>query len=221
MSWLFTIALVIVLLIAGFMLFIFMPKPIVFFSPYTDTIAVCKQNHDVICKEILDKNCLDPVIPIYGLGEIKSFDYPEVYKSLRCMPYVRNAGIITIKPKFQQTREYGFAPIANHTVRYFYTIKESAGHKSGIWIDGEKRFFMEKEWICGDMSREHSLFNRDKERSTVVLFVDIDRHESIHEGRSPNQDIKKDEIMKMFEEGAYTPGNNEELAGDESDVDDS
>ena len=53
---------------------------------------------------------------------------------------------------------------------YFYTIQESAGHKSGIWIDGEKRFFTEKEWICGDMSREHSLFNKDKIYSKYFLY---------------------------------------------------
>lgn len=200
MNWAITIAIIIILLIAGFMLFFFMPKPQVFFNTYTDTIQVFKQLHDQIYKEVIDQNCDDPVIPIYGFGEIKSLNYPEIYQALRCMPYVRFAGIITIKPKFQQAKEYGFASVANHTVRYFYTLKESAGGRSGIWIDGEKRFFVEKEWICGDMSREHSLFNKDKERSTIVLFVDIDRHENIHEGRSPNLDIKKDEILKMFED---------------------
>ncbi len=228
MDWLFTISLSIVLLIAGFMLFFFMPKPKVFFDTYTNTIEIFKQNHELVCNEVLgnknlgetnlDDSSRDPVVPIYGFGEIKTYEYPIVYNCLRCVPYVRFAGIITIKPKFQQAREYGLDVIANHTMRYFYTLKESAGHKSGIWIDGEKRFFTEKEWICGDMSREHSLFNKDKERSSVVLFIDIDRHETIHEGRSPNKDIKKDEILKMFE-GEYMPGQRTELTIDDSDDD--
>ena len=201
MSLLITISIVIVLLIAGFMLFFFMPKPQVFFSPYTNTIAVFGMNHDVIKKEILQYTD-SPVIPIYGFGEIMSQNYPETYRLLRCMPYVRFAGVITLKPKFQQVKEYSYAAVADHTIRYFYTIKESGGHKSGIWVDGEKRFFSEKEWVCGDMSREHSLFNNDKESTSVVLFVDIDRHESIHVGSSPNLDLKKDEILKMFERGA-------------------
>ena len=72
----------------------------------------------------------------------------------------------------------------------------------------------EKEWICGDMSREHSLFNKDKDRKTVVLFIDIDRHECIHEGRSPNSDIKKDEIIRMFEPGVYEANAEQELSED-------
>ncbi len=220
MDWLFTVSLTIVLLIAGFMLFFFMPKPRVFFDPYTNTVEIFKQNHDLICGEVFDTNKLDdgqrdPVIPIYGFGEIKAYEYPVIYNCLRCVPYIRFAGIITIKPKFQQAREYGLDIVANHTIRYFYTLKESAGHKSGIWIDGEKRFFTEREWICGDMSREHSLFNRDKERSSVVLFIDIDRHETIHEGRSPNNNIKKDEILKMFD-GEYVPGRHADLSVDDS-----
>ena len=46
------------------------------------------------------------------------------------------------------------------------------------------------------MSREHSLFNKDKERAATVLFLDVDRDQSM--GNSPNIDINKDEILKMF-----------------------
>lgn len=193
------------------MLFFFMPKPKVFFDPYTDTISIFRNQHDKIKEEILSKNG-SPIVPIYGFGEIISREYPETYQLLRCMPYVRFAGILTLKPKFQQAKEYTVASVADHTIRYFYTIQESAGHKSGIWIDGEKRFFDEKEWICGDMSREHSLFNKDKERTSVVLFIDIDRHQNIHEGRSPNSDIKKDEILRMFEPGVYEANNTLEMS---------
>ena len=219
MNWLFTISIVIILLIAGFMLFFFMPKPKVFFDPYTNTISIFPTMHETIKAEII-KHETSPIIPIYGFGEIISRNYPKTYQLLRCIPYVRFAGIITLKPKFQQAKEYTIASVANYTIRYFYTIQESAGHKSGIWIDGEKRFFTEKEWICGDMSREHSLFNKDKERKTIVLFVDIDRHENIHEGRSPNSDIKKDEIIRMFESGVYESNTGQELSEDLSDDED-
>lgn len=199
MDLVFTIGLVIILLVVGFFLFIFMPKPTVFFDPYTNTIQVFAPNHDTIAEEIAAAKCDNPVIPIYGFGEIKSTRYPKLYELLRAVPYVRFAGLINIKPKFYQAREYGVDRVANHTIRYFYTIKESAGQKSGVWIDGTRKFFSEKTWICGDMSREHALFNKDKQRSTTVLFIDIDRHDSIHEGRSPNHDIKKDEIIKIFD----------------------
>jgi len=218
MNWIYTIAIVIALVVVGFLLFIFMPKPTVFFDPYTNTTQLFAQHHDEILRETTD--CLDPVIPIYGFQrDINSSEYPKIYELLRSMPYVRFAGIINIKPKFEQRREYGFADIANDTIRYFYTIKQSAIQKSGIWIDGSRKFFTDKEWICGDMSREHSLFNKDKLNHTTVLFIDIDRHPSIHNGCSPNNDIKKDEVLKMFEENAYIKGNTPELDGYESQDD--
>lgn len=199
MELVFTVGLAIVLIIAGFMLFMFMPKPTVFFDPYTNTIGVFAPNHDKIVEEVNKYGTHDSIIPIYGFGEIKSQEFPVIYELVRSMPYVRNVGIINIKPKFQQAKEYGLDRVANHTIRYFYTIKESCGLKSGIWIDGARKFFTEKEWICGDMSREHSLFNKDRDQYTTVLFVDIDRHEKIHEGRSPNSNLEQDEILKMFD----------------------
>ena len=48
------------------------------------------------------------------------------------------------------------------------------------------------------MSIEHSLFNKDKINKTIVLFIDIERPSSIHKGNSPNKDINKDEILKLF-----------------------
>jgi hypothetical protein len=195
MNWIFTTAIVIILLIAGFMLFFFMPKPTVFFDPYKDVTDILTPQYDAIKKESL-QDCITPVIPIYGFGDAKTSKYPDILSIVKTVPGIRLAGIINIKPKFQQVKEYGLAALANRTVRHFYTIQESAGHKSGIWIDGEKKFFDTKGYVCGDMSREHSLFNKDKERAATVLFLDVDRDQSM--GNSPNIDINKDEILKMF-----------------------
>lgn len=199
MTWLLTVSLVIVFIVVGLMFFIFMPKPTVFFQPYTDATKLFVQEHDDIYLEIMNDDTTTPVIPIYGMGITRTFKYPKLYELLRSVPYVRYAGIINLKPQFEQIREYGFDNVTDHTIRHFYTIKQSGTNKSGIWIDGEKRFFSEKEWILGDMSREHSLFNKNKEDYTTVVFIDVDRHESIHPGRSPNSDIKKDEVLKVFE----------------------
>lgn len=198
MPSIFTIAIFIILIVIGLLFFLFMPKVTVFFKPYTDTVDIFKNNYDEIKKEIDLVNDNNPVIPIYGFNKIQSYKFPKTYGFLQCLPCVQSAGIINLKPVFQQVKQYGFAPSANGTIRYFFTINESCAGKSGIWVDGEKRFFSEKEWICADMSREHSLFNKDRWQTTTVLFVDIDRHESIPNGKSPNDDIKKDEVLKIF-----------------------
>ncbi len=197
MNWFYATCIVLVLLVVGFMLFIFMPKPIVFFEPYTNCIAVFKIHHEKI-KEEIKTDIITPIIPIYGFNEVKTDKYPEIYKLLRCLPYVRFAGILNLRTKFSQTSSYSYAPIANDTIRYFYTIDGTGSNKAGIWIDGEKRFFEEQTWICGDMSREHSLFNNDKYKSCSILFIDIDRHESINKGSSKNTDIASDEIIAQF-----------------------
>jgi hypothetical protein len=198
MNWFYAFCIVLVLIVVGFMMFIFMPKPVVFFEPYTDFIRVFESNHEIVKKEVLANDVETPVIPIFGFNDIKSDKYPETYKLLRCLPYVRFAGIINLRKKFSQAPTYGYAPVANETTRYFYTIDGTGTNKAGVWIDGEKKFFDEKTWICGDMSREHSLFNNDKYKSITVLFVDIDRHESIHKGTSKNEDLATDEILSYF-----------------------
>jgi hypothetical protein len=197
MDWLYAICIVLVLLVVGFMMFIFMPKPIVFFEPYTNCIEVFKDKHDIIKAEITT-DITTPIIPIYGFNEIKSDKYPETYKLLRCLPYVKIAGILNLRKKFSQVSSYSYAPVANETIRYFYTVDGTGSNKAGIWIDGEKRFFEDKTWICGDMSKEHSLFNNDKYKSCSILFIDIDRHENIKKGSSKNMDLASDEIISQF-----------------------
>lgn len=197
MDWIYTIATVLALIIIVFILVIFMPKPKVFFDVDINETKNFEHKHDQIKKEIEDAKNNSPVIPIFGNGEIFETGYPVIYELLRSLPFVRYAGIINIKPKFEQVKQYGLNSNANNTVRYFYTISHSATQKSGIWVDGAKKFFYEKEWIVADMSREHSLFNKNKKSYTTVLFVDIDRC-NINPGNSPNNDVTKDEVLSVF-----------------------
>lgn len=199
MSWVVTCSLFVLCCVLGLMFFIFMPKPQVFFDSYLSELKHFSTVHDDITQELDNNPCDWPVIPIYGRGTIYNNNYPVIYNLLRSVPNVRYAGIINIKPKFEQMREYGFDEVSNHTIRHFYTIKQSSHNKSGIWIDGEKRFFNEQEWILGDMAREHALFNKNKDSYTVVLFVDIDKPATYNIGRSPNDQINKDEVLKVFE----------------------
>lgn len=200
MDWIYTVASVLAFIIIIFILVIFMPKPKVFFDVYIDGTKNFEYKHDVIKKEITDVKNEAPVIPIFGNGTIYETKYPETYELLRSLPFVRYAGIINIKPKFEQVRQYGLNTNANNTVRYFYTISHSATQKSGIWVDGAKKFFYEKEWIVADISREHSLFNKNKKSYTTVLFIDIDRCD-INIGNSPNTDVTKDEVLSVFHKG--------------------
>jgi hypothetical protein len=190
MNWIFAIATLVAFIIIGFILLIFMPKAQVFFDLNIPELKNLETNHDEIKKEVLDnlKDPIKPVIPIYGDREIKSIDYPRLYEILQTIPDIRYAGILNLKPKFNQIKQYGFAPVSNYTLRCFYTLSQSATHKSGVWIDGQTKFFTEKEMICGDMSREYSLFNKNRYNYSTVLFIDIDRSDHDNTGNSPNNE---------------------------------
>jgi hypothetical protein len=191
----FAIALIIV--VVGFLFFLFMPKSIVFYEPPAYDWSA---SFDELKKEL--KPDAQTVEVIYGHslhnGELNvTSDYPMLYEKIREIGTVYYAGLITLKPEFKQKITQGYAPIANQTVRYFYPFKISATRKSGIVIDGETRFFAEATWLCADVSREHSLFNNSLYDSTVILFIDVLR-EGVPAGVSKNQSIDSDTILNVF-----------------------
>ncbi len=197
MDWVVTVGAVLAFIIVGFILLVFMPKPKVFFDPYIDEVKNFAIEHDAIKKEIEDAGNQSPVIPIFGNGEVFTDKYPVVYELARSLPFVRYLGIINIKPKFDQVKQYGWANNSDNTIRYYYTVNHSAARKSGLWVDGAKKFFYEKDWVVADVSREHSLFNKNKHKYTTLIFIDIDRVD-IKKGNSPNTDVTKDEVLKIF-----------------------
>jgi len=192
---LISIAIVIIILIFTLILTVLAPAPTVFLEPYIDLSSI-DLKFDDIKKEIQTVNDMKPVIPIYGFEKIKDTRFPIIYNSIRNIPNVINIGILNLKPRFEQIRQYGFSSISNNTIRYFLPIEVSATNKSGIWIDGFKKFFNEKKWVCADVSREHSLFNKYKYGTCTVLFIDILRNSGT--GTSKNDNIILDEILLCF-----------------------
>jgi hypothetical protein len=200
MNWVIAFAIVLILTIVFFVLFIFSPKPTVFFDPFIDKIELedFSKSIDYIKKEIEDSKIELPVIPLLYKNTLISKKFPIITNLITNISDVTYAGIIKLKPKFEQIKQYGYAVNANNVLRYFFCVEQSATNKSGIWIDGSKKFFNNNEWICADISREHSLFNKNKDSNTTVLFFDVMRPDSINKGNSPNTDIEKDEVLKAF-----------------------
>jgi hypothetical protein len=188
---------IILILIICFILFVFLPRPGGFSEVMFD-LSPINDNFSEIKKEINDNKDSLPVIPIYGNKKIYDLRFKTLYNCLNSIKGVQYTyiGIINLKPKFGMKKNKGYSNNANIITRYFLCIDESGTKKSGIWIDGEKKFFSKSKWICADISREHSLFNRSKYDNSVILFVDIVFRERI--GSSDNDKIEKDEILKIF-----------------------
>jgi hypothetical protein len=195
MYWVYKVAIIIILIVVGIMLFIFMPKVQVFFDITDPVFEYVAENHKKIYKEVKKQKNNNSVIPIFADNRIKNYNYPITYDIIRVIPNIYNFGIINIKANFEQNKQNGCSPMTDDTLRYFYCIKQSAARKSGIWIDGQIKFFQENDWVCGDVSRENSLFNKHKTDKTIILFIDIKRPDHIRKSKSINTDIIKDEIL--------------------------
>jgi hypothetical protein len=194
-NYIYTGALCIVLVIIGFFFFFFMPSSTVFYN---------KQGPDwsgmygVLLAEVINQS--DHIVPIYGhkpSGELVITDkFPLLYEKIREIPDVYYAGLINLKPEFVSATIHGYAPIANQTLRYFFPFRVSGTRKSGVVVDGQRKFFTEGIWICADVSRENSIFNNSLYDSCIILFIDVMRDISL--GVSQNHDIRTDHILRAF-----------------------
>lgn len=188
MDYITGFAIIIILIVLGFIFFLFSPRPKLFYDPSFDNPFISVS--DQIANEV-QINTEDPIIPIYRNGQIYNRQYPQTYEQLRQISNIYQAGIINLKPKFEQQPTYATSSYANYIIRYFYPI---SAQKSGIWVDGAKKFFKENEWLGADISREHSLFNKHKRATTQLIFIDVVRVSG--HGNSPNHE--SDDVIKSY-----------------------
>jgi hypothetical protein len=112
---------------------------------------------------------------------------PYTYDVLQKIDGVQQVFIQRVsKNSRARTQPFRQGPIdpANHTLRCVLPISVSATKRSGIWVDGQKKFFTEKEWLIYDDSRKNQVFNNHRNNPTALLVVDIDRPSAVPRGIS-------------------------------------
>ncbi len=197
-KWL-SIALGVIIVLVICLLVVFLPKTPVFHKPDEEIKQLFDEHGSTLHEEILAqiKQGETNVIPICTEDTLFTNDFPKTYELLQKIPFqITYAGIVSLKPSFFQTKQYGYGPNANRTYRYFYTIRESSVYCSGVWIDGEKKMFCNKGLICADVSRESCLFNDCVRRNATVLFFDVIVDRKM--GMSLANDISKDDLLQHF-----------------------
>ena len=80
----------------------------------------------------------------------------------------------------------GCKDFANVTLRCVLPLKIAAAQKSGIWVDGESKFYDDGQWIIYDDSRKNTYYNKHKRKDTHLLVVDVDRPANLPQGISVN-----------------------------------
>ena len=174
------IAIIVIIIVITFLLVIFLPKP----KCYFDTKKICKEllllnesHMENLKKELIPLLDNETYVHVYSDNTL-AIDTKTIstsYDLFRSIPYVRNITLVKLDPKLDMNKSKGSSNLANHTIRCALALKCSGAQKSGIWVDGEMKFFTEAEWIIYDNSREHSIFNKHKRLHTYLLIIDIDR----------------------------------------------
>lgn len=172
--------------ITTFLLLIFMPKPKSYFDVEKvrpELMALVDEKNN---KYMLDELFKDGNSPIYDKNNISLIydgekmrynidDIPITYSLLRSVPDIRCVFMAKIDKKLKTSQHKGSAEYSNNTLRCIIPLKISAAKKSGIWNDGETKFFLEREIIIHDDSRPHSVFNKHKRKETHLLVIDFVR----------------------------------------------
>jgi hypothetical protein len=187
LEYLITGFIVLVLIVTTFIFLIVVPKHKYYFDSniYPDLSNLTfDEAYNSIRKEC---ELIQDTFIIYSNKQVNHDNIkqiPNIYSLLRTIPDIRNAFITVLKPKTKTTRHKGSADLANNTLRCVLPLEISGTKKTGVWVDGEKKFYTDKEWIVYDDSRENNSFNSERFNVTKILVIDIDRPKDIPFGVS-------------------------------------
>jgi hypothetical protein len=168
-------------IVVTFILLIFLPKSVYWFeATICPELKLLSENEHIN----IMKTELIPLLDkceykfIYKDSEVFiDKEIPKSYDLFRTIPNIRRITLVKLLPKTQLDRSYG-GLFSNKTIRCILPLKISGALQSGIWIDGENKFYMD-QWIIFDNSREHAMFNEHKRLLSYILIIDIDRDEKI------------------------------------------
>jgi hypothetical protein len=185
---------VIALIVITFLLLIFMPTPNCYYSfdEIGDDLAKLskEETFNDLVKEIdgieYDANGIRMMYQD-GVLHANMNSHPKLYELLRTVPDVKRVFLKHIKKKEKSQKRKGSSKFANLHLRCVLPIDISGAKKSGMWVDGETRFYHDRDWTIYDDSRENSYYNKHKRLDVYLLVVDIDRPKSIPIGISTEE----------------------------------
>jgi len=189
LKYLYAISIVVLLIAISLLLLIFLPKPKVYFSP-EDIFKELNnlQSYSLTIKEELknihDNDYTNDKLIMYD----KTLNYSIPSKTLevlRSIPNIERVFLKKFPKKFKEDDVMGNALHSNKSLRCILPITIPASKKSGLWVNGETKFF-EDNLIIYDNSNINSIFNKHKRKGLYLLFIDIVRPENIPLGISNN-----------------------------------
>lgn len=187
------IAIVIVLIIITILLVIFLPKPLCYFdigivNPVLQELTKYSDNYETIYNEINIEgiNYENDINIIYNNKDyfIDKDRIPFLNKCINKIKDIKRVFLYVVNSKQKNPEMCGDKDISNKFIRCLLPLKIPQAKKSGIWVDGETKLFVEKEWVVYDHSKINSIYNNHKSKKLYLLVFDLDRPENIPEGVS-------------------------------------
>lgn len=180
---------VVLVIIITFIILIFMPSPKCFFIqdktyPQLNTLIDPLNFNNILeeCKKIDYKGA--SLYKLYHKNVVHDnmLKLPALFNLIKDIPEIHNVFIKRIAKKIKTPVKRGSANLSNKTLRCALPLVISGAKKSGIWVDGETRFYMDQEWVVYDNSKESYVFNEHKRKETVLLVIDITRSDALTPG---------------------------------------
>ena len=199
MSLILALVIVILLIVATLLIVIFMPNSNCVFDvgDVPGNWPLFTKEHEKIKEECKgDKNIVLFAKNTFN-ESVNIHKYPLLYPLLLQLPNIKRIVIASLDPKLNEPMHTG-KKFDNTSIRCVFPLEVSEMKKTGIVIDGIIKMFEEGTWILYDNSRIHSMFNKNKKRSTKLLVIDVNRPENIpigiatDEKKCDNKDVNKD-----------------------------
>jgi beta-hydroxylase len=132
----------------------------------------------------LDKKEGWKTLPLYGFNkwtEISNF-FPKLKKMTENIKEITLISFSKLDAGTILDPHRGWGETANHVLRNHLGIV--VPNNCGLWVEGEIKYHIEKEWITFDDSKVHMAFNKSNDER-IVLIIDTVRPKFIQIGTAP------------------------------------
>lgn len=115
------------------------------------------------------------IFPFYMFGEFSKMNInkcPDTFKLAHNIPYIRTMAFVKIGPKSVLKVHQSWKDIANETFKCFLgvDIPTNDVNSCGIWVEGDAKKLEDGKWVVIDSSRKHSIYNKSKKNSCMLMF---------------------------------------------------
>jgi hypothetical protein len=175
---------ILLLIIATVLLTIFLPRPKCYYSAAETYKELTALENELIAEKINEEllayikkthkdklRTKDPYASAwYENGEFSDVNVAEIPRTLdvlETITQIKHVGISKLPPVYSE-------PVKDaDCLTVIFPVMISSTHKSGIWVDGEKKLFKNGVVVIGNTTKKHYFFNEDPYNPSWILIAKV------------------------------------------------